>query len=202
MRALSRLLLVTLVTAGVGCTLLVQFDDVDAGGDAALPERDTSDPNTNPIDDDASDGVDVTAPDTGVPFPPPCDPTFPRTDVKCNADYPRPECAKNTGIFPMYPAPRDEDLVTCTGGTGPPTCVQHCPFGCAAMPPSYPDACDDCFGRKDGTYCLKDFRGTDTRNLGLAVDCKNGKIVATYNCGVNACATKCPRTDRSPSCCK
>lgn len=209
MRAVSRLALVALVTAGVtaglaSCTLLVDFEDVDAGrNDASLPDRDATiaepDPGNN--DNDASDGVDVSAPDTGIPFPPPCDPTFPRSQVMCNPSYPRPNCAKNTGIFPSYPAPRDEDLVTCNGGTTPPTCVQHCPFGCSAMPPGYPDACDDCYGRKDGTYCLKDFRGTDGRNLGLAVDCKSGKISATYNCGVGKCSTKCPRTDRSPSCC-
>lgn len=195
----ARLSLAALVASGIGCTLLVHFDEVDVGEDADLPEREASVPDV--VDKpDANDGADAPA-ESAVAFPPPCDPDFPRSQVQCNPSYPRPNCAKNTTIFPSYPAPRDEDLVTCNGGTAPPTCVQHCPFGCAAMPAGYPDACDDCNGRKDGTYCLKDLRGTDGRNLGLAVDCKGGKIVATYNCGLNACATKCPRTDRAPSCC-
>jgi hypothetical protein len=69
------------------------------------------------------------------------------------------------------------------------------------MPDGYPDACDDCDGRPDGTYCVKDMRGADGRNLGLAVDCKGGKTIMAHVCGVGRCATKCPRTSPSPSCC-
>lgn len=172
---------------GAGCTFLIQFDDV--GPIDAAPAD---------AGQEAEAAVDAGPP----PFPPPCDPTFPLGQVHCNASFPRPACAKSTGVFPSYPAGHDRtnDLVTCNGGATP-TCVQHCPFGCAVMPSGYPDACDDCNGRADGTYCVKDMRGADGRDLGLAVDCKGGKTVMTYVCGVGRCATKCPRTDHKPSCC-
>jgi len=176
-----------------GCTFLIDFQSVDAppdGGDddASLPGRVDADAAPDPVDG-------------GPPaFPPPCDPAFPTSQVKCNASYPRPECASSTTVFPSYPAARGSDLVTCNGGATP-TCVQHCPFGCAVMPTGYPDQCDDCEGRPDGTYCVKDMRGADGRNLGLAVDCKGGRTVDTHVCGVGKCATKCPRAAPLPSCC-
>ena len=200
MRASAVLSFVAIVTTAAGCTFLVSFDDVPADPeDASPPDRDVNQP--PPVD--ASDGGTVIGPDGGpIAFPPPCDPAFPLDDVACNPDFPRPNCAKNTGIFATYPAsyPREDDLVVCNGGTKP-ICVMHCPFGCAQMPTGFPDACDDCNGRADGTYCMKDLRGTDGRTHGLAIDCQGGKTVKTYNCGAGRCATDCPRTERSPSCC-
>jgi hypothetical protein len=193
MGRLVRAMLFAIVASGAGCTFLIDFDEVprvvaDAGDANDVVEKDAN---------------DVPAVEGGPPaFPPPCDPDFPLAQLKCNASYPRPNCASNMTVFPSYPAGRARagDLVTCNGGPTP-TCVQHCPFGCTAMPAGFPDACDDCEGRPDGTYCVKDLRGPDGRNLGLAIDCKAGKTVANYVCGVGKCATKCPRTDRSPSCC-
>jgi len=192
MRLFGLVMLLGVVTWAVGCTFLIAFDEIpapiDAGAGDARP-------------DGVTDASDANPADGGLPaFPPPCDPTFPLMDVACNPSFPRPNCARNTGIFPAYPAPRGEDLVTCNGGTTP-TCVQHCPFGCVTMPEGYPDTCDDCFGRPDGTYCMKDMRGVDGRNLGLAVDCKNAKTVGVHICGVGRCETECPRVDREPSCC-
>ncbi len=179
-----------------GCTFLIDFDDMpplaDGGGsgDAEAGVKDTG-----------IDGNDAKPTEGGpIAFPPPCDPTFPLNKVTCNPSFPRPNCASNTSIFATYPTNRGEDLVTCNGGSTP-TCVQHCPFGCAVMPQGYPDMCDDCDGRPDGTYCVKDLRGPDGRLLGLAVDCKNGRAVMGHVCGVDRCATKCPRTDPKPSCC-
>jgi hypothetical protein len=185
-------MLLAIVALGAGCTLLIDFKEVDR----VVADADAS-------DGDASEASDARGPDAGPPaFPPPCDPTFPLAEVQCNASFARPNCASNTGVFPAYPAghARATDLVTCNGGATP-TCVQHCPFGCTVMPQGYPDACDDCDGRPDGTYCVKDLRGPDGRNLGLAVDCKGGKTMLGYICGVGRCATKCPRTDHKPSCC-
>lgn len=185
---------VATVTLGAGCTFLADFRDVDpadAGADASASA------------DGGSDAAEATAPDGGSPaFPPPCDPSFPLAEVACNPTDPRPGCASNTAVFPSYPPGQDRtnDLVTCNGGPTP-TCVQHCPFGCATMPPGFPDACDDCANRPDGTYCVKDLQGADGRNLGLAVDCKGGKTILGHVCGVGRCATKCPRTDPLPSCC-
>lgn len=200
MRALAILSFVAIVTTAASCTFLVDFAEVPAEeADAAPPVRDVN----QPPEVDASEGGTVIGPDGGpIAFPPPCDPAFPLDDVPCNPSFPRPNCAKNTGIFTSYPAgyARGDDLVVCNGGTKP-ICVMHCPFGCAQMPSGYPDACDDCNGRPDGTYCMKDLRGTDGRTHGLAIDCKDGVTVQTYNCGVGRCATDCPRSERNPSCC-
>lgn len=202
MRALAALSFVAIVATAASCTLLVTFDDVPPDAvDAAVSERDVFVPEPAP---DASEGGTIVGPDgSTIAFPPPCDPTFPLDDVACKPEFPRPNCAKNTGIFTSYPAsyPREADLVVCNGGTKP-VCVMHCPFGCAQMPSGFPDACDDCNGRPDGTYCMKDLRGTDGRTHGLAIDCKDGKTVETYNCGLaRQCATDCPRAEREPSCC-
>lgn len=193
MRSFARVSIVAVVACGAGCTFLIDFDEVDGGADGGSPEAAV-------LPDVRDDRVVADGP---IAFPPPCDPAFPLSQVKCNADFPRPNCATNTGVFPSYPAghPRNGDLVTCNGGATPPTCVQHCPFGCATMPNGFPDMCDDCNGRPDGTYCVKDLRGPDGRNLGLAIDCVGGKTTKGYVCGVGQCATKCPRTERSPSCC-
>jgi hypothetical protein len=190
MRTVARASIVACVAMGTGCTLLIDFKEVDAGT-AATDETGTV---------DAGDAR--TADDGSVAFPPPCDPTFPLAELRCNPDFPRPNCASRTTIFPSYPAghPRGDDLVTCNGSTKP-TCVQHCPFGCVPMPTGFPDACDDCDGRADGTYCVKDLRGPDGRNLGLAVACQGGRTISSSTCGVGRCATKCPRTDLKPSCC-
>lgn len=197
MRPVVRAMLLAIVALGAGCTLLIDFE-------AADPE--VTDAGTNGRDVsvvDATPRPDTSVPDGGAPaFPPPCDPSFPLDQVQCNSSFPRPNCASNTGVFPSYPAgrPRAGDLVTCNGGPTP-TCVQHCPFGCTTMPTGFPDACDDCDGRTDGTYCVKDLRGPDGRNLGLAVECVGGKTVRSAICGVGKCDTTCPRATPKPSCC-
>ena len=197
MRPVVRVMLLAIVALGAGCTLLIDFD-------AADPEITDAGSVANDVGAfDATPRPDTSTPDGGPPaFPPPCDPGFPLNEVQCNASFPRPNCASNSGVFPSYPAgrPRAGDLVTCNGGPTP-TCVQHCPFGCTAMPTGFPDACDDCVGRADGTYCVKDLRGPDGRNLGLAVECVGGKTVKGSVCGVGRCDTTCPRTTPKPSCC-
>jgi hypothetical protein len=180
-----RVILFAIVSFAVGCTFLVDFEEA---------------PQVR--DDGAADGGEPPLEDGDPAFPPPCDPAFPLAEVECRPTIPRPTCASDTTVFPSYPVgrARDADLVTCNGGVTP-ICVQHCPFGCAAMPPGYPDACDDCHGRPDGTYCTKDLRAVDGRNLGLAVDCRAGRAAMVYVCGVGRCATECPRAERRPSCC-
>jgi hypothetical protein len=106
-------------------------------------------------------------------------------------------------VFPTYPSghPRGEDLVICDGGSTP-TCVQHCPFGCAVMPNGYADICDDCFGRPQGTYCVTDLRSGPPSDDGLAIDCDGGKTVYKTVCGRGKCASVCPTAGSpQPACC-
>ena len=188
------------VTSVVGCTFLIQFDDVDQDA-ASLPDR-----TTPPGDDgDAGDQPDVVTDGPEGPFPPPCDTSFPLDKVKCSTSFPRPNCAKSTTIVTSYPAGSDRtnDLVSCLADGGV-SCVQHCPHGCAVMPNGYPDQCDECFGKKDGTYCVKDQRFFEPENVGLAVDCKNqSSLTPVHTCGNAAacCNSKCPRTSPKPACC-
>ena len=197
MRRPVRVMVLAIVALAAGCTFLIDFEHVDPGTEAGGNDATSNDVVAN-------DAGDVTPIEGGPPgFPPPCDPNFPLADVKCNTAFPRPNCASNTGVFPTYPDghERGGDLVTCNGSTKP-TCVQHCPFGCAAMPVGYPDTCDDCNGRPDGTYCMKDLQGPDGRNLGLAIDCDGGKTQTAHVCGAaSMCATKCTRASPKPSCC-
>jgi hypothetical protein len=200
MRLVVRVLLLGTVALGVGCTFLIDFDEVTSKPDTGSTDDDAGDAL---VAFDAKDSMDAKGTDGGpVAFPPPCDPMFPLDQVVCNPSYPRPNCASNTTVFPAFPAghPRNGDLVTCNGGAHP-TCDQHCPFGCFGMPTGFPDICDDCNGRTNGTYCMKDLRGPDGRNLGFAVDCDGGKTVMVHQCGVGNCATMCPRADPKPSCC-
>lgn len=201
MRSVVRVLLLAIIALGVGCTFLIDFDEVPVPPETGSNDVDAGDA---VVVIDGGDRSDAKGSEGGPPaFPPPCDPTFPLNQLSCNASFPRPNCATNTTVFPSYPAghPREGDLVTCNGGAHP-TCVQHCPFGCLTMPQGYPDECDDCVGRADGTYCVKDLRGPDGRNLGLAVDCVLGKTMMVHVCGsATNCATKCPRGDPKPSCC-
>jgi hypothetical protein len=182
-----------------GCTFLIQFDDVAKDGvDGGPPPRqDGEAPPPPPGDDVGADGDVI---DTGVPFPPPCDPTFPESMVACNAMYPRPECASETGIFPSYPTARGGDVVECNGGAHP-FCVRHCPYGCFKMTINgFSDFCDGCKLRAQGTYCAKDMGGPDE---GIAVDCDGGKIVDVHTCGAGRGTSQCPRTTdpHQPACC-
>jgi hypothetical protein len=176
-----------------GCTLLIPFDELDKDGGA-----ETGPP--PPIDGDAPPGDAEGGIDTGVAFPPPCDPKFDAGAVTCDPNYPRPECAHEPALFAGYPGDVQNDLVGCSGPTHP-TCIQHCPFGCAIMPQGYSDMCDDCHGKPQGTYCVKDLGGGNPDDLSLAVDCDGGKVVKTYACGTGRCASQCPRTDHAPACC-
>jgi hypothetical protein len=189
------------VVSAAGCTFLISFDDV-ARDAAGLPDR------TIPGDDGDTDAdtSDSPVPDAPPgPFPPPCDTSFPLDKVKCDTSFPRPNCARSTGVVTGYPAgvSRGDDLVTCLADGGA-SCVQHCPSGCLVMPSGYPDQCDDCAGKKDGTYCIKDLRGFAPENVGLAVDCVKGKgVEPVHTCGNTAasCASSCPRATPKPACC-
>jgi hypothetical protein len=74
------------------------------------------------------------------------------------------------------------------------------------MPTGFPDQCDDCFGKADGTYCAKDFRNWASTNDVFAIECQGGKKVGQTNCtdgtAPKACATKCTVGTTSPSCCQ
>jgi hypothetical protein len=180
-----------------GCTFLIPFDEERQGA----PGVDSSigrDASTDAVPDTAT-AADADA--TPPVFPPPCDLTFPLAQVNCNGAT-RPNCAKST-FFTSYPAgyDRTNDRVVCNGAPTP-QCVEHCPFGCAEMPPGYDDQCDDCNGRADGFYCGRDLRGWDPSGADLAVECVNGKTVKGSVCGVGRCASVCTRVGGPrPSCC-
>lgn len=136
-------------------------------------------------------------------LPPPCDESFDRTKINCTGKS-GPVCGSRFEDTPKNGA-RDGDLITCEGLAGP-SCVRHCPVGCMELTFG-PDQCDDCTGRANGTYCLRDLRGGDTRTQQLAITCMDGRASHVANCGdgVNGfCETSCTRVSPpppSPACC-
>jgi hypothetical protein len=175
----------TALTLAAGCTFLVSFDDVPNGGAdvVPLPGRDTGGP---PFREDARplDSGTTPQPDT-------CDNQFPLKDVKGCENFVEngQVCSDNRGI--TYPPGRDAatDVVTCTKINGARAiCVKHCtgPGGCAHLPDGFPDQCDQCTTKANGTYCGSEMVGWVNDNYRLLVTCTNGRMSARA-----ACATGC-----------
>ncbi len=199
---LAALLGTALTSSAVGCSLLISFDEVpDAAPQLSVVEAGRRDARIAVEDAEIPDEPDA-APVTPV-FPPECDPNIDLDAIDCT-NFQRPNCAKRSG-FDGYPGEnRANDLVECNGGPHP-TCVRHCPNGCAQIDVAgVPDQCDDCKGRGDGTYCGKDFTRWDPKANDVAIRCVDGQASSSANCGARLCATTCPpggvSTER-PACC-
>lgn len=202
-------LVAMLATCAVGCTFLVSFDDVPDAGQAEpqafdAGKRSSSSSSSGSESSTSSSGEVVTPQDSGTAetFPPACDGNITLADIGCGT-YTRSECNTEPGVTGA--ALQDGDLIDCNAQQEP-TCVRHCPHGCAEMPKGFPDQCDDCFGKPDGTYCAKDFRNWDSKNDVFAIECKDGKKVDATDCTAltipKGCATKCTVGTTSPACCQ
>jgi hypothetical protein len=186
-RALSPPILVgALFVFGEGCTFLVSFDDV-APDDASTPieapvrpppERDTGAPEPELDSGDAS---------PKVPTTPACDTSFPLAQVKGCATFVQDGqiCADSPAIT-EYPGDRTRDVVTCSKAGA--TCVRHC-VACAHLPSGFPDQCDQCMGKPNGTYCGTDM-GWQPDNFRLLVTCKNERMATATACSASGCDSK------------
>lgn len=205
------LVLATVVGAcAAGCTFLVSFDDVpsagepadegspDAGRGRTSSSSSSSSSSSGSSGDTSSSSSSSSSSGTVEKFPPDCDGNVNLGDISCG-NYTRAECGSEPGVTGI----EANDLVECDAAKQP-QCVRHCPNGCAEMPSGFPDQCDDCFGKPNGTYCAKDFRNWDPKNAVFAIRCQDGRKAEHTNCSdtATACATKCTTGTASPSCCQ
>ena len=185
-------------SAVLGCTFLIGFDEEPDGG--ALSEADAS-----TVKDGGDGGTGTTGPDAKADAPivaePACDTAFPLAQVTgCDKFTNNGQICATNDTF-GYPAgfSRATDIVTCSNvnGVGKASCVRHClgSGGCASLPSGFPDQCDTCQNRPNGTYCGSDMGFTKT-DAPLIVTCAGSKLSAVHNCDAG-CAAK---TDTTAAC--
>ncbi|MBX3205030.1 MAG: hypothetical protein KF764_08165 [Labilithrix sp.] len=172
----------------LGCTFLIAFDEVpslDASAplDAATepaPAEDAGADEPAPV----ADGGDADAP---APLTPACDATFPLDQIKGCAGFVEGGqiCADHAG-FTAYPGDRTRDVVTCSKAGA--TCVRHC-VACAHNPNGFPDQCDQCTGKPNGTYCGTDM-GWQPTNFRLLVTCNADRMTTSIACSTRGCDSR------------
>lgn len=183
-----------------GCTLLVGFDEVADGGPTVVDDEDSGRP--LPVRDAGTDARTGTDAAVIVLAEPPCDGAFPLAQVGGCASFQDNGriCARNERF--TYPAGRDKakDLVTCkrTGAAGNASCVRHCAGtgGCASLPEGFPDQCDTCEGRPNGTYCGNTMGFATTASARLLVTCAANRMSTVVACDAGCAA----RTDTTAGC--
>ena len=183
-------------SAVLGCTFLIGFDEEPDGGTPA--ETDAS---TVRDAGDAGSAVADAKPDVAIVAEPACDPAFPLAQVTgCDKFQNNGQiCATNQTFG--YPAgyTRTTDIVTCSNvnNVAKASCVRHClgSGGCASLPSGFPDQCDTCQGRANGTYCGTAM-GFATSDAPLLVTCTTNKLSTVKSCDAG-CAAK---TDTTAAC--
>lgn len=168
---------------GAGCTFLIGFDEVTVAGDAGLDGQTPLGPPDVRIDVPSvlDSGLDV-GPDT--------------SDALANPDA----CKGNLdgkycgGDMIVWPGDKD-DLITCK--TGLVSNVRLCTsgVGCIRRLNGYPDQCDECTSKTDGTYCGRDMPGWEPKNADTRVQCQNKAMV-----GVLLCAVSCTSNGATSFC--
>jgi hypothetical protein len=176
--------LATIVSAGIvaaffgigaGCTFLVSFDEKPRDSGVPLPDR-TSQPTSSASDTGPPDEDSGLAP----PDPSKCDLSFDSGAIDgCTGFQENGQiCGDNRGLtnYPGNAADRVKDVVTCSKTRGV-ICVQHCATKCAHLPSGFPDQCDQCAGRVDGTYCGLEMQGWPNNNFNLLIRCTGERMV-------------------------
>ena len=145
-----------------GCTFLIGFDDVSDATDAAF-DRPTP---LGPPDAraDASDAVANPEACTG----------------KLDGKY----CGGNTIVWPGD----KDDLITCKASLVSNVRLCTSGVGCVRMLNGYPDQCDECATKADGTYCGRDMTGWEAKNADTRVRCQNKAEVGLLLCA-NGCSS-------------
>jgi hypothetical protein len=178
----ARAVTAALATASLlaGCTFLISFDEVDPGDDAGddAPFRDPPDVR---VDAPADAGLDPSARDA-----------LANPDA-CEGNQDGKYCAGN---LVAWDGGNKDDLITCKAQvvSGVRLCEQG--VGCIRMLTGYPDQCDECTNKTDGTYCGRDMAGWESKNAETRVRCQNGAEV-----GLLLCANGC-QSNGATSVCK
>jgi len=225
--ALALVLSGAFTVCAVGCTLLVNFDDTDAGAAAPGDDDDgtssgtrkpgtsssstggttssSGDPGTSSSSGDPGTSSSTSSSSGAAVFPPPCD----------TANLAAIDCAgKGSGFYCGLDPAAPEDLAQCEDDA--PKCRFKCTMGCAKNPTGIPDQCGNCTKNTNAEnwYCAKDV-GWLAETRGLAFACVDGKVVnglvrannSPAQCGVQGasslCHTICTRSNPLPgSCCQ
>jgi hypothetical protein len=173
--------------SSLSCSLLVKFDDVPGGAcDGGLCGYDGAVQADGGIPDAAPDGAgdDGPAMDTG--------------GSDAGADHYAPCSGLTSGAYCATDglkgyAGSQNDLVHCVdGGIGS---VTSCAGGCLKMPNPFPDACEPCTGKADGSYCGRDFTGFPAADADFLIQCQLGNVVQSV-----ACAHGCGSAGTSSAC--
>jgi hypothetical protein len=73
------------------------------------------------------------------------------------------------------------DLVNCDGGAV--YAVVHCgDAGCVSMVDPFPDTCNECPQKSNGTFCGRDFSGFPTADSDMLIGCQSGIVVQNFAC--------------------
>jgi hypothetical protein len=166
-------------TVGMGCLLLnsCAADTKTTAKDAGLSVRDTS-PSPDPTYDPYPTPTTTTTtplPDAGpVITGENCDTALDLTRIHgCNQFTQNARACADNNSFAPYPFTdtRTRDVVTCNTNA---TCVQHCATQCAHLPNGFPDECDHCQGKLDGTYCGSEMTSWQAKSTNVLLHCRGG----------------------------
>jgi hypothetical protein len=159
-----------------GCTFLIGFDEVpgaaDAGFDGPTP---IGPPDVR---------VDVSATGEGGSDAGPSTTDALANPDACNGKLDGKYCGGDTIVWPGD----KDDLVTCKANVVSSVRLCNSGVGCIRMLNGYPDQCDECAAKADGTYCGRDMTGWEAKNADTRVRCQNKAEVGLLLCA-NGCSS-------------
>jgi len=166
--ALSAAALATLA----GCTFLIDFDEAPRAADGGIVDG----------------SVPVNPPDVRVDGPITTDASDarPATDAIANPDACKTAADGRYcgGDQIVWPSDHKDDLVTCKNKVVSNVRLCTTGQGCVGMLDGYPDECDECAKKADGTYCGRDLPGWDLKNAQQRIRCQGGRVVGLLLCGI------------------
>jgi hypothetical protein len=176
-----RLLTLTAAVAALGawasgCTFLIGFDEIPAATDAGFDAQTPIGPPDVRVDAIATgEGGSDAGPDTSDALANP---------DACKGKLDGKYCGGNTIVWPGD----KDDLVTCKASLV--SSVRQCSsgVGCIRMLNGFPDQCDECATKADGTYCGRDMTGWEAKNADTRVRCQNKAEVGLLLCA-NGCSS-------------
>jgi len=155
-----------------GCTFLIDFQDVPRGLDGTVDSSPPIGPPDVRVDSPVADGAVDAGPDVRDAIANP---------DACNGNPDGKYCGSNQITWPLD---HKDDLVTCKANRVSAVKVCLTGQGCLGMLDGYPDECDECAKKGDGTYCGRDLPGWDVKNAQQRIRCQGGRVVGSLLCTV------------------
>ena len=159
-----------------GCTFLIGFDEVPVLADAGFDRQTPIGPPDVRVDAIAvGEASSDAGPDTSDALANP---------DACKGKLDGKYCGGNTIVWPGD----KDDLVTCKANVVSNVRLCSSGVGCIRMLNGYPDQCDECAAKADGTYCGRDMTGWEAKNADTRVRCQNKAEVGLLLCA-NGCSS-------------